>query len=533
MILLVQNSLEYETDLRAMIGAFFPATKIVSASPDEVAGFDKNRHNEFQFVFTALYEGNNTRLRIEEKGHVLYSAYAYGDFTDRKRYRNKLKLASYRILSEYTGRVLPWGSLTGMRPTKIATSALEKGKNRTDIIDYYQNTYDTSHEKAGLATTVAIKEQSILRTFNPIRDYCLYIGIPFCPTRCLYCSFAAYPIFEYKTKVKDYINALKQELPYISFLNRHRHLVAIYIGGGTPTSLSEKDLEALLKCVEDTFDLTYLREYTIEAGRPDSVTVEKLEIMKRYGCTRISINPQTMNASTLRTIGRGHTPADIKWAFNEARKAGFKNINMDLIAGLPNESLEDMEYTLSEIRKMNPESVTVHSLAIKRAAELNQQYDSFRETINHDMDKMISLASVTLADMKLKPYYLYRQKNIAGNLENTGYAKEGKECLYNVLIMEEKLDTFAAGAGGITRLISVKPRSGDEIDDMSYELRVDSDDNVVEKEPVNVMDLTAADFDVTRVDRVENVKNIDDYIDRVDEMLERKNAGVEARNFDI
>lgn len=518
MILLVQNNLEYEIDLRAMLGAFFPATKIRSASPFEVAEFDKTIHSEFQFVFTALYEGNNTRLRIEEKGHVIFSAYAYGDFTDRKRYRNKLKLASYRILSEYTGRVLPWGSLTGMRPTKIATSALEKGKSRTEIIDYFQYTYDTSHEKAGLATTVAVKEQSILRTVNPVTDYCLYIGIPFCPTRCLYCSFAAYPIHEYKSKVTDYINTLRQELPYISFLNRNRHLVAVYIGGGTPTSLSEKDLETLLKCVDETFDMTYLREYTIEAGRPDSITLEKLEIMKRYGCTRVSINPQTMNAATLRTIGRGHTPADIKWAFNAARKAGFKNINMDLIAGLPNETLEDMKYTLSEIKKMGPESVTVHSLAIKRAAELNQQYDTFRDAINHDMDKMISLASATLADMKMKPYYLYRQKNIAGNLENTGYAKEGKECLYNILIMEEKLDTFAAGAGGITRLLNIEPRvSGDDTEDLPV--------------PPNPRDRMAVDYNVTRVDRVENVKSVDEYIERIDEMLERKNAGMDGRTL--
>ena len=189
---------------------------------------------------------------------------------------------------------------------------------------------------------------------------------------------------------------------------------------------------------------------------------------------------------------------------------------MGIIAGLPNETLEDMRYTLSEIRKMGPESVTVHSLAIKRAAELNQQYDTFRESINHDMDKMISLASATLAEMKMKPYYLYRQKNIAGNLENTGFAKEGKECLYNVLIMEEKLDTFAAGAGGITRLLSIEPRvSEDDTDDLPV--------------PPNPKDRMAVDYNVTRIDRVENVKSVDEYIDRIDEMLERKNAGLEAR----
>ncbi len=501
MILLVQNDLEYDTDLRAMIGAFFPAEKIKNAAPAELLDYSKAMYGEFRFIFTALYDGNNTRLRIEEKGHVLYSAYAYGDFKNRKRYKNKIKLASYRLLSEYTGRTLPWGSMTGMRPTKIATGALEKNKVRNEIVDYYKLTYDASEEKALLATLVAEKEQEIVKLFNPVTDYLLYIGIPFCPTRCLYCSFAAYPINEYESRVKDYIKALKQELPFISFLNRNRRLVAIYIGGGTPTSLSEEDLEDLMKCVNESFDLKHLREFTVEAGRPDSITTQKLEIMKKLGCSRISINPQSMNPSTLRTIGRGHTPAEIKWAMSEARKVGFKNVNMDIIAGLPNENLEDMKYTLYEIQKMAPESLTVHSLALKRASELTQQYDMYRGAINHDIDAMVSLAGVQAKEMGMDPYYLYRQKNIAGNLENTGYAKKGKECIYNVMIMEEKLDTFAAGAGGITRLLNL---------------------GTVDSKHV-----------ITRVDRVENVKNVDEYISRIDEMLERKSAGVNARTMPL
>ena len=229
-------------------------------------------------------------------------------------------------------------------------------------------TYDASEEKASLATRVAMTEQSIIEEIDPIKDYILYIGIPFCPTRCLYCSFAAYPIHEYESEVDKYLETLKQELTHISFMNRHRRLVAVYIGGGTPTSLSEKQLEQLMVAVNETFDMSDLLEFTVEAGRPDSITREKLEVLKKKGCTRISINPQTMNSFTLRTIGRAHTPADIKWAMNEARKVGFKNINMDIIAGLPGERLVDLEYTLGEIEKMMPESLTVHSLAIKRAA---------------------------------------------------------------------------------------------------------------------------------------------------------------------
>ena len=495
MILLVQNDAEYEVDLRAMIGAFFLGEKVRTAKPDEVAQYDKEMFSQIDIMITALFDEKNTSIRMEEKGRVLYSAYVYGDYTDRKRYRNKLKLAIYRLLSEYTGRSLPWGSLTGMRPTKIASAALAKGKSASEIVDYYNYTYDASEEKAKLATDVAIKEREIIETVNPITDYCLYVGIPFCPTRCLYCSFAAYPINEYESKVDEYIDTLKQELQYISFLNRNRNLVAIYIGGGTPTSLSAKQLDELMTCINEGFDLSSLREYTVEAGRPDSIKKDKLEVLKKRGCTRISINPQTMNADTLRTIGRAHSPAEVKWAMKEARKQGFDNINMDLIAGLPGETISDMEYTLSEIRKLDPESLTVHSLALKRTAVLNQRYGEFKNEINKDMDQMLSLAAERAKNAGMEPYYLYRQKNIAGNLENVGYAKKGRECIYNVLIMEEKLDTFAAGAGGITRLLSIE------------------------------------DGEIVRIDRVENVKNVDEFITRIDEMLERLSAGVDSRSL--
>ena len=493
MILLVQSDAEYEIDLRAMVSAFFLGEKVRIAKPEEVAEYRKTMFSEIRLMLTALYDDRNTSLKLEEHGHVLYSAYVYGDYKDRKRFRNKLKLAIYRLLSEYTGRTLPWGSLTGMRPTKIAASSLAKGKSKEEIVENYMYTYDASEEKASLATRVAMTEQSIIEEIDPIKDYILYIGIPFCPTRCLYCSFAAYSIHEYESEVDKYLETLKQELTHISFMNRHRRLVAVYIGGGTPTSLSEKQLEQLMVAVNETFDMSDLLEFTVEAGRPDSITREKLEVLKKKGCTRISINPQTMNSFTLRTIGRAHTPADIKWAMNEARKVGFKNINMDIIAGLPGERLVDLEYTLGEIEKMMPESLTVHSLAIKRAAKLNQQFDDFKNEINKDTDKMLSMAAKWCEEKGLQPYYLYRQKNIAGNLENVGYSKPGLECVYNVLIMEERIDTFAAGAGGITRLLSIE------------------------------------DGEIKRVDRVENVKNVDDYITRIDEMIERKSQGIAGR----
>ncbi|MBQ8412698.1 MAG: coproporphyrinogen dehydrogenase HemZ, partial [Lachnospiraceae bacterium] len=270
------------------------------------------------------------------------------------------------------------------------------------------------------------------------------------------------------------------------------------------TSIDHRLLDKLLKKIYTSFNLgqcievdgmnkdicdcgstkvNLLREYTVEAGRPDSITIDKLKVMKAHGVSRISINPQTMNDETLRTIGRAHTSAQTKEAFYMARECGFDNINMDLIAGLPGENMDSMRHTLGEIKELSPESITVHSLAIKRAANLKQQMSEYGDSINQDMDAMLDMVSDLATELDMEPYYLYRQKNIGGNLENVGYAKKGLECLYNILIMEEITDIIAAGAGASTKL--------------TYHAE-------------------------NRVERVENCKSVDDYIDRFDEMLGRK-----------
>ena len=487
MILIAQSNSLYEPDIRAMVMAFFPGEKIQVISPFEVAQFDREAINALTFLLSILFDEDKTRMRVEEGGHVIFSAYTFGDYTDRKAYRNKFKLALYKLLSEYTGRVLPWGSLTGMRPTKIATKAMEEAFQDNDIIDYYKRTYETSEAKARLALDVAKRERRIINMIDPAEDYCLYIGIPFCPTRCIYCSFTAYPVREYASRVDDYVEALRKELANISLINKGRRLIAVYMGGGTPTALSAEQLDKLMTELEYSFDLDNLLEFTVEAGRPDSITREKLEVMKAHGVTRISINPQSMNQKTLKAIGRAHTPEMIVDSFKLARELGFDNINMDLIAGLPGEKLGDMAATLDEVLDMGPESITVHSLAIKKKAGLNERYDEFKQSINQDIDRMLLLSAERARGAGMLPYYLYRQRNIAGNLENTGFALPGAECRYNVLIMEERLDTFAAGAGSVTRLVSL-----------------DEDKNVI------------------KVDRVEDVKNVDEYIQRIEEMIERK-----------
>lgn len=469
MILLLQSSQEYNNDLRAMIMAFFPGIKIVG---------EQDEKQEYLFTFVARYGDEFSTFSIGNDEITVE-----GDFLDKKEFRNKLKKASYHLLCKKTGKILPWGDLTGVRPTKIAMSQLKEGKSFDEAVNNYINVYEVSERKAKLATTVAKKELSITQDIDLYNDYCLYIGIPFCPSRCLYCSFTSYPIALYKDKAEKYIDKLCEEIRYVSEVYKDKNLVAIYFGGGTPTSINHELLDKLLTQVQNVFNLSGLREYTVEAGRPDSITAEKLEVMKKHGVTRISINPQTMNDETLRTIGRAHTAEQAKQAFAMARHAGFDNINMDLIAGLPGENIESMRYTLAEIKALSPESITVHSLAIKRAANLKQQMSEYGDMINHDTDAMLNMVSDVAAELDMEPYYLYRQKNIGGNLENVGYSKSGLECLYNILIMEELTDIIAVGAGASTKLTF---------------------------------------HDENKVERVENCKSVDDYIERFDEMILRK-----------
>ncbi len=495
MILLIQNHDEYDADFRAMLQAFFPTVKIYGMKTEEAGRLSAKDFRKYDICFTALLLEEKARLTIEKNGITQFMALCDGDYKDRRHFRNKLKLAMYRVLSEYTERTLPWGSLTGMRPTKIAIKAFKTGKNKEEVIDIYRKLYDTSKEKALLAAEVAQREKIILSDVDPERDYALYIGIPFCPTRCLYCSFAAVPIAEYESIVNEYLESLKSELQYISMQSSNRKLISIYIGGGTPTSLSAKQLDILLTAVDETFDITSLQEYTVEAGRPDSITIEKLRVLKNHNVSRISINPQTMNEETLRIIGRYHTSSDIVRAFWDARKTGFRDINMDIIAGLPGEDMHSMRYTLDEIEKLSPDSLTVHSLAIKKTANLNQELDQYKDAINHDAVGMVRMAHERAEKLGLVPYYLYRQRNIAGNLENTGFVKPGLECRYNILIMEERIDIYAAGAGAVSRLVTYDRKS---------------DTNV-------------------KTIRVENLKNIEEYIVRIDEMKERFDKALNER----
>ena len=395
----------------------------------------------------------------------------------------------YRFLCEASGSELAWGTLTGVRPTKLAMQMLEEGKSREEITGFLKSEYFVTEKKAGLGYEIACREKELLGKLDCRGGFSLYAGIPFCPSVCSYCSFSSSPIGVWKDRVDSYLDALVKEIRAIGRMAQGRYPDTVYIGGGTPTTLEPEQLRRLLTEITENFDLSHTVEFTVEAGRPDSITEEKLSVLKEFPVTRISINPQTMQQKTLDLVGRKHTVEDIRTAYARARRLGFDNINMDLIAGLPGEDAADMADTLSQIEAMHPDSLTVHSLAIKRAAKFGQEGRTM--DLHSEISQMVDAAAKSAERMGLKPYYLYRQKNIAGNFENVGYAELDKAGIYNILIMEEKQTILAAGAGASTKILldtPIRTEKGKEID----------------------------------LVHVENVKNITEYIDRIDEMIERK-----------
>lgn len=491
MILLEFNDAEQENDSRVMLKAFFSEAKIVTSIPEnadeapelfvqvrvirqEMAGLDNADCDRL----IRIYFHRDSTDRWDE-----YEDEAQQMASGKKEARNVFKRMMYDMLKKLTGRELPWGTLTGVRPTKIVYTLLEDGKNDHEIRDYLKKEYYVSEKKGDLAIKVASNEKRLLEKLDYNNGYSLYAGIPFCPTTCLYCSFTSYPLAVWKDRVDTYVDAMLKELEFTSRLMKDKKLDTFYMGGGTPTTLEPEQLDRVLSFFEEHFDTTGLKEYTIEAGRPDSITRDKLLIMKKHGVDRISINPQTMNDDTLKLIGRHHTVEQIKEAFTLARECGFDNINMDLIIGLPGETREHIERTMREVALLAPDSLTVHSLAIKRAARLNIFWEKYKDYAMVNTDDIINMTADCAAAMGMEPYYLYRQKNMAGNFENVGYSKPGREGIYNILIMEEKQTIMAVGAGASTKVVFPEEN---------------------------------------RIERVENVKDVTTYIENIDEMIDRK-----------
>ena len=479
MIRITVNSEMYAYDMYHITKAFCPGVQIEQK-------VDKEQKNLVEIQM------ENEFLEI--------SAEEIRGIEDRKLNKRRVNICLYKWLKKVTGKELAWGIMTGVRPTKPIMSLMEQGLSDEDVTAWMQENYQITDEKAKLGIEVAKKEKSLLDQLDYENGYSIYIGIPFCPTTCSYCSFTSYPIHAWKNRVDEYVDAVCKELEFIASVSKNKKLNTVYMGGGTPTTLEAEQMDRILTHLEKHFSFDDLKEITVEAGRPDSITREKLEVLKKHNIGRISINPQTMQQKTLDIIGRRHTVEDVRRVYTMAREIGFDNINMDLIAGLPEETEDDMRDTLEQIKEMAPDSLTVHALAMKRASRLTQEqkgkvHDASEEgEIAKTLSAMIELASDYADKMELVPYYLYRQKNIAGNFENVGYAKVDKAGIYNILIMEEKQSIIAVGAGASTKIVLpedkafIDPKTGNK-------------KNIV---------------------RTENVKDVAEYINRIDEMIERK-----------
>lgn len=369
------------------------------------------------------------------------------------------KLAVYKaVIKILRLEPLPWGILTGIRPTKIVHRLFDLGWSKETVEEHLITSYGMNASKAaGLVEVAGFNRKFLLGPAEAIETISIYIGIPFCPTRCAYCSFPSYPVAKNKDMVSEFLKALHEEIRAVGSLLRDNGLKvqSLYIGGGTPTTLDAAQLASLFENINQGLISPATKEITLEAGRPDTIDKEKLKVSKAAGVTRLSINPQSMNSFTLKAIGRHHSPEEVKKALDIARDVGFNNINMDLIIGLPGEGCTELDRTLKEISEMAPENLTVHTLAVKKASSLRENPDKYPLPKEQEVYKMLNLAEQFADKLGMKPYYLYRQKYMVGPMENKGYALQGFECIYNIQVIEERQTIIGLGAGAASKYVNV------------------------------------------------------------------------------
>ncbi len=467
-------------ELSTLIREFFPLIQVRQEKTEHQWGIE-------------LSEDERTAVLTDENGEIL-SSYTLTDPFDHyigDAGKNYAKVAVYKALERVKGTLTPWGILTGVRPTKVAYQYLADGCSLEETVHILQSAYLLREDKARLTAFVAKKEAAILEDHKGT-DISLYGGILFCPSRCSYCSFISNDYRAYQKYADDYVDALVYEVLSCKDLLDGRHIRSLYLGGGTPTTLSVPQLRKVLEAFQKVVSFDTLDEITVEAGRPDTITAEKLLLLKEMGVGRISINPQTMNQKTLDLIGRKHSVESVREAMAMAREVGFSSINMDLIVGLPQEEMPEVLNTLSEIEKLRPDNLTIHTLAVKRSSrlnELNEGKDLLGESLREyqKIDSILTVCSESASRMGMQPYYMYRQKNMIGNFENVGYSIPGKEGRYNIEIMEERQSILAFGAGGVSKIYDPK---------------------------------------INRLERVPNVKGVKEYIERIDEMIRRKKGGM-------
>ncbi|MDY4962808.1 MAG: coproporphyrinogen dehydrogenase HemZ [Ruminococcus callidus] len=440
-IFLIGHDFKYETE--ATVKLFFPAMRFTFCTEDAPRQED--------YIRTSL-AGETILAESSLSGVFRRSEAQLPRHADKRTAEHALCTLLYEHLTEATGITPPWGMMTGIRPVRMLTAAVEQGSTLEDAVQAMGQTYRVSEQKLALAKETARVQLPLLGRLGP-DVVSLYISIPFCPSRCSYCSFVSHSIAEAGKLIPAYVDCLCRELSIWGELIRRLELKldTVYIGGGTPTAISAEQLGQIMDAVRANMHMEPVREYTVEAGRPDTITPEKLEVIRNHGATRITINPQTLNDKVLRAIGRKHTAQQAVDAFRLARSLGFANINMDLIAGLPEDTPDSFRDTLDRVIALDPESITVHTLTLKRSAALYAQGGS---QIANPAAAMVDYSVRRLPEAGYRPYYLYRQKNTLENLENVGYAKPGFESLYNILIMDETQTILGAGCAASTKLVT-------------------------------------------------------------------------------
>ena len=457
------NNMKYRYDVYQMFNIYFPL-------------------DEIKFLDDGDYIVNILDGKIEFK----YGEY-YNESKILENIKEDIKKLVFSSLKELTKEEYPWGILVGIRPSKIALKYLEEGKTEEEIIRIFEIKHLASKKKAKLCIEIAKTEEKFVNKES--NSIAIYIGMAFCPTRCFYCSFAANPIVGNKKLVNPYLQALIKEISAMKkYVNdRKLNIESVYFGGGTPTAVNNEEFEDVMKEVYEAFVKDKnLKEFTVECGRPDSITSEKLQTMKTYDVTRISINPQTMNDDTLKMIGRGHTSAQVIEKFNLARSMGFNDINMDMIVGLPGEGIKEVLHTKNEILKLKPDSLTVHGLSLKRASILYENFilkKGIQVKKQEELAQMYEESRILAQELGLHPYYMYRQKNMVGNMENLGYSRKGAECIYNIEMIEDKQTIIALGADAVSKVVFL---------------------------------------DENRIERFANIKDIKEYCNRIDEMIQGK-----------
>ncbi len=449
-MILTMSGHDYRFELENICRLFLPQEKIQVPTPEKPVVPDG------VVADTTLEKGEGKttlicRLRLDGFDQTQRVTVENSHPTYRDECELQLATMLYRLFSSLFGIAHQWGIVTGVRPVKLLRR-LVKSEGLESARRYMQERLLMANDKMALCEQTLAIEDEILALSRP-ESFSLYVSIPFCPTRCDYCSFVSHTVERAKKLIPDYVDRLVEEITYTGRLARQKglRLETVYFGGGTPTTLNPEQLTRLFKAVEVSFDLSHLREYTVEAGRPDTVTREKLEAIRAAGVDRISINPQTLRDDVLAGIGRRHTVAQFYEAFNLARQVGCHHINTDLIAGLPGDGVEGFAATLSGILALDPESVTVHTLSMKRASNLvvRKMADYTRQD---EAVQMVADSATRLPAAGYRPYYLYRQSRMVGNQENVGWAKPGHEGLYNVYIMDETHTILGCGAGAVTKL---------------------------------------------------------------------------------